>query len=303
MSLIEPCDALYVSARAGEAELACAARMISERERGLRVLVVTLFDQGPERDGELFLGLPRANERIVTHDPGAQQPPGVDEETWIAATAAILDDVFVRTRPKHLYIPLGVGGLVERRVAHEAALRTFQAEAGRDVFLYEERPEAFISGSVRIRLAQLGARLPPAASRVAGEGGLARYMLRFQTVPRLRDAMKGPWARLRSVRAATRLWFDARAWRPQKAKGLRLQPLLQIVAPAGLADVSRMIRTSAEKAGVPAIADRIVALSSHHARRLGASGHAERYWLLLPRRENEIRSVVTGEEVSALSPR
>jgi hypothetical protein len=303
MSLIEPCDVLYVSARTGEAELACAARIRSERERGLRVLVVTLFDQGLERNGELSLGLPRASERDVNHDPWIQPSPGIDEEAWIADTAAILDDVFVRARPMHLYIPLGVGGFVERRVAHEAALRTFQADAGRDVFLYEERPEAFISGSVRIRLAQLGARLPPAASRVVGEGGIALYMLRFQTVPRLRDGLKGLWARLRCARVALRHWHDARAWRPQKAKGLRLQPLLHLVAPTALADVRGMVRASAEGAGLPAIADRMIALSSHYARRLGATGYVERYWLLLPRRDDEIRSVLTGEEVSALSPR
>jgi hypothetical protein len=301
MSLIGHCDALYVSARAGEAELACAARMRSERERGLRVLVVTLFDPGSERDGELFLGLPRANERDPNHDPWAQRSGGIDEEAWIADTAAILDDVFMRAGPRHLYIPLGLGGFAERRVAHEASLRTFQAEAGRDVFLYEERPEVFVSGSVRIRLAQLGARLPPAASKVAGEGGLGRLLLRSQTVPRLRDAMKGLRPRLRSARLATRLWLDARAWRPQKAKGPRLQPLLHAVAPSSLDDVRAMVRASAERAGVPAVADRMIAFSSDYARRLGVTAYVERYWLVLPRREDEIRSVVTGAEVSALS--
>jgi hypothetical protein len=64
-----------------------------------------------------------------------------------------------------------------------------------------------------------------------------------------------------------------------------------------------MVRASAEGAGLPAIADRMIALSSHYARRLGATGYVERYWLLLPRRDDEIRSVLTGEEVSALSPR
>jgi hypothetical protein len=258
MSLIGHCDALYVSARAGEAELACAARMRSERERGLRVLVVTLFDPGSERDGELFLGLPRANERDPNHDPWAQRSGGIDEEAWIADTAAILDDVFMRAGPRHLYIPLGLGGFAERRVAHEASLRTFQAEAGRDVFLYEERPEVFVSGSVRIRLAQLGARLPPAASKVAGEGGLGRLLLRSQTV-------------------------------------------LHAVAPSSLDDVRAMVRASAERAGVPAVADRMIAFSSDYARRLGVTAYVERYWLVLPRREDEIRSVVTGAEVSALS--
>ena len=301
MSLIRPCDALYVSARAGEAELACPARMQSERERGLRVLVVTVFDAGPERGDELFLGLPSAADRDPAHDPWAPSPAGLEEDAWIADTAAVLDDVFVRARPRHLYLPLGVGGFAERRVAHEAARRTFQAGAGRDIFFYEERPEAFISGSVRIRLGQLGARLPPAASKVAGEGGIARFLLRFQTVPRLHHRMKGLRPRFRCARLAARQWMAARAWRPQRAMGPRLQPVLHATPSSSLESVRGTIRATVARAGLPASADRMVAWSGDYSRRLGEAGHAERYWLLLPNRDDEARAVVTGAEVSALS--
>lgn len=301
MSEIRPCDALYVSARAGEAELACAARMQWERERGLRVLVVTLFDSGPATEGELFLGLPSASERDEAHDPWAPSPERLDEGAWIADTAAILDAVFVQARPRHLYLPLGLGGFAERRVAHEAARRTFQAGAGRDIFFYEERPEAFISGSVRIRLGHLGARLPPVASKVVGEGGITLFLVRFQTVPRPRDPMRGLGRRLRCARLAARQWLEARAWRPQKAMGPRLQPVLHSVAASSLEGVRDAVRASVAKVGPRALGDRMVGLAGDYARRLGSGGHVERYWLLLPNREDEARAVVTASEVSALS--
>ncbi len=300
MSLIRECDALYVSARAGEADLACPARMQSERERGLRVLVVTLFDSAPERGDELFLGLPSAKDRYPAHDPWAPGPVE-GENAWIADTAAILDDVFVRARPRHLYLPLGVGGFAERRVAHEAARRTFQAGAGRDIFFYEERPEAFVSGSVRIRLGQLGARLPPAGSTIVGEGGVLRFLLRFQTVPRLHGGIRGLSARLRCARMGARQWSAAKAWRPQRAMGPRLQPMLHGSPTSALESIRGTIRATVAQAGLPASADRVVAWSEDYARRLGEAGHAERYWLLLPNRDDDARALVPEAEVSAIS--
>lgn len=300
MSLIRGCDALYVSARAGEADLACPARMQSERERGLRVLVVTLFDSAPERGDELFLGLPSAKDRDPAHDPWAPGPAEA-ENAWIAETAAILDDVFVRARPRHLYLPLGVGGFAERRVAHEAARRTFQAGAGRDIFFYEERPEAFVSGSVRLRLGQIGARLPPVGSKIVGEGGVLRFLLRFQTVPRLHGGIGGLLARLRCARMAARQWSAAKAWRPQRAMGPRLQPMLHGSPTSALESIRGAIRSTVAQAGLPASADRMVAWSEDYARRLGEEGHAERYWLLLPNRDDDARTLVSEAEVSAVS--
>jgi hypothetical protein len=301
MSLIEPCDALYVSARAGEAELACPARIQSERERGLRVLVVTLFDSGTDQRDALFLGLSGARDRDPRHDPWAPGPGGAEEESWIADTAAILDDVFVRARPRHLYLPLGVGGFAERRVAHDAARRTFQAGAGRDIFFYEERPEAFVSGSVRIRLGLLGARLPPAGSKIAGEGGMLRFLLRFQTVPRVRGGIKGLGNRIRCARLAAGQWRGAKAWRPQRAMGPRLQPVLHDSPASALEGIRGTIRATIARAGLPASADRMVTWSEDYARRLGQAGHAERYWLLLPNRDEHTRAVVPQTEGSAIS--
>jgi LmbE family N-acetylglucosaminyl deacetylase len=192
-----------------------------------------------------------------------------------------LADLLPRLRPREVYVPLGVGGHVDHRICHEAALRVMQSGAGRNVFLYEERPESFVPGAVRVRLGQVGARLPPAASAAATEGGLARFLLGFHTAPHVRAQVGGMVERFRCTGEAARDWREARAWHPQRAFGPRLQPLLQPGTPAGV----EALRERAAAAGRSGAA--LVARAEAYARRVGAGGHAERYWLLLPVREGE----------------
>jgi hypothetical protein len=45
----------------------------------------------------------------------------------------------------------------------------------------------------------------------------------------------------------------------------------------------------------------MVAWSEDYARRLGEPGHAERYWLLLPNRDDDARALVPETESSAIS--
>ena len=71
-------------------------------------------------------------------------------------------------------------------IAYEAALRAFASEAGRNLFLYEERPEAFVPGAVRTRLALLGARLPPGAAKLADGASVVRHLWRIGEPERLR---------------------------------------------------------------------------------------------------------------------
>jgi hypothetical protein len=175
----------------------------------------------------------------------------------------------------------------EQRIVHEAGMHTFHPESGRDLFFYEERPEAFAPGAVRIRLAQMGARLPPAA-RVDGEAGFLRFQVRIQGVPRLRGSRSGLKRRVRTARSAARQWFASRAWRPLKALGPRLHPLVQGVDGASLDEVRELIRAASARLGASAT-QRFLSLSADRARRLHLDGHAERYWLLLPMPEEESR--------------
>ena len=231
---------------------------------------------------------------LPSPQPAALDPAAVPAAHDDAAREAvqleavrILDDVIRRARPRRLYVPLGLGEQPERRLAHEAALRTFQRGVERDILLYEERPDVFVSGSVRIRLGEMGARLPPAAARVAGEAGLARYLLRLHTVPQVREG-RGWSERVRWTRLATRQWLAARAWRPEKAFGPRLQPVLHRADAASVAGVLQTVRAQASRAGAfEGAGDRFLTFVTDYTRRLGAQGYVERLWLLLPERDED----------------
>jgi hypothetical protein len=271
---------VYVSARGGDVAMSCAGRIQWERKQGLMVLVVTLFgppdDSVPADCDDFAAGLPLPPPR----------PEDVDEALKLEAVR-VLDEVIRRARPRRLYVPLGLGEQPGRRLAHEAGLRTFQRGVERDILLYEERPDVFVSGSVRIRLGEIGARLPPAASRVAGEAGLARYLLRLHTVPQVREG-SGWSERVRWTRLATRQWLAARAWRPEKAFGPRLQPVLHRADAGSVASVLQSVRAQASQRGAfEGAGDRFLGFAADYTRRLGAQGYAERLWLLLPERDEE----------------
>jgi LmbE family N-acetylglucosaminyl deacetylase len=287
LSRIGPCDAVFVSAHEGEAALSAAARLAAERRRGRRTLIVNLF-RAPQEEAEpggVSLGMADAASR-----PGYAElrealfgRPAVQDES-LGETVALLDEIFRRTQARQIYLPLGVGGHVDHRITHEAGLRALPLQPGRDIFFYEERPEALVPGAVRMRLGQLGARLPPGAVRVAREGGLARLLLRYQRIPHRREAWHGVGERVRLTRLLASAWWESRAWQPQRAFGVRVQPVLQEAE--DMDAVLAAVRAFDERRGSPAGArERLLRLSADYARRLGGRGWSERYWLLLPARE------------------
>jgi len=212
------------------------------------------------------------------------------DEACLAEVSRLIEEILRRTEARSLYVPLGVGGHVDRRVAHEAGLRGVPPRPGRNVFFYEERPEALVPGAVRLRLAEIGARLPPAALNVAREGSLARFLYRYITVPQRRAARGGMFERLLCTRLAGRAWMAARVWQPQRALGPRLQPVLQPVEGDSLAAIRGMLHAERARRRVPGrSAHRLLAFDSDYARRLGGRDHLERYWLLLPVRDDESR--------------
>ena len=119
---------------------------------------------------------------------------------------------------------------VDHRLTYEAAVRAFATEAGRNLFLYEERPEAFVPGAVRTRLALLGARLPPGAARARRARGPRCATSGGSTSPTACAARtRGPRgeAAARSP-AARRRFVLARPWNPLRAFGPRLQPIVHV---------------------------------------------------------------------------
>jgi LmbE family N-acetylglucosaminyl deacetylase len=294
---LPPCDSLYVSPHADDVALSCAGRLVHEKAEGLKILVVILF--GPGLDGPFGSaphaqeGVARALVRLGVEHFAAQLPqarrrslvyktyaglveardPG--DDAWAAQAAELLAEVGHRTRARQVYAPLAVGSHIDHRLAHDAACAAFSGE-GRNVFLYEERPEALVRGAVRMRLGQIGARLPPAAD-VAEPASALRYLLRFH-VGGFRGDIRGWQERLRSAAPAWRQWRAGRAWNPQRSLGPRLQPVVYTSEGPAREALSEL------RAAAPRSLD---ALARRYGKRLGAGEYAERYWLLLPARQTD----------------
>ena len=174
MSRLDPArlahhDSLFIAPHGDDVALACPARVLAEAESGRKALVLALFEPvGSDANAARAIrdlgadyaaaGLASAAERS---NPDATGPL---EDASLEA-ARFLTEVAPRVHPLHVYAPLGLGGSADHRIGYEASLRAFAGEAGRNLFLYEERPEAFVPGAVRTRLALLGARLPPGRRR------------------------------------------------------------------------------------------------------------------------------------------
>jgi len=296
LAAIDGCDSLYVSPHGDDVLLSCAARLLSELERGLSVTVVTVFGAGGSRHAaadaafdrlgvrRLGLGLPEASSRQSSYAAfeALTAPSHPDDDRVAGVAAEALAGLGHHSRARQVYVPLGVGGHVDHRLCHEAGLRCFESGDGRNVFLYEDRPEAFVRGAVRMRLGHVGARLPPGAARAADDTSLAAFLLRFHVGPSLRGDLKGWGARARGARVAARLWREARWWRPGKGFGPRLHPVIHPADATALPAVRALVAESAASARAGM---RMAVLASRYARRLGASDHAERLWLLLPGHE------------------
>lgn len=302
VSAAETCDNLYVSPAPGDVALSCAGRLVHERAAGQRIVVVTLV-AGPGAGGggaarlaaleglgiaHVALDLPDARARANADSAGNAllRKRGPHDDDVLHRAADVLTDLAHRMRARQVYVPLAVGGHFDHRLAHEASRAAFDP-AGRNVFLYEERPEAFVPGAVRVRLGQLGARLPPAAVDAPGPRDLGGYMLRFHLGPRFRGTESGAWGRARWAWTALREWRRGSSWHPLRALGPRLQPVTYATDPAHLARVR----------GLEGDWDaRVAPLAQRYSQRLSPGGHAERYWLLLPPRSADGLETLGTEE-------
>jgi LmbE family N-acetylglucosaminyl deacetylase len=293
---LEVYDSLFVAPHGDDVMLACPARLQGEAEKGRRVLVLALFEpvggQGAAALAARELGADYAAAGIVpararggtgsvVAETGDRR---VEDEDVVAEAAALLAEVGPRSRAVHVYAPLGLGSSVDHSLTYESAVRAFATEAGRNLFLYEERPEAFVPGAVRTRLALLGARLPPGAARSADRSGLLRHLWRVNEPSRLRGDVRGIGGRLAALGAARRRFRQARPWNPLRAFGPRLQPIVH-VADEEARDRARAVveRLLPEGRGGRKRAAKIFnARSAVAAKRLGGVYHAERLWLFLP---------------------
>jgi len=303
----ETCDSLYVSPHVGDVALACPARLVRERGEGHRVLVVSVFGpaghavEGQRAQALAALGvdahaleLPDARARGGPAATGLVRERTAHDDDVLHRAADLLIDLAHRTRAREVYLPLAVGGHVDHRLAHEAARAAFSSGNGRNVFLYEERPEAFVPGAVRVRLGQLGARLPPAAAHAPGRRDLGGFVLRFHVGPRFRGDLDGRWDDVRATWTAVKEWRAGRSWHPLRALGPRLQPITET---AGVSDLAS-VRALEGHWGRP-----LAGLAQRYGRILGGSDHAERYWLLLPPREADgLETMAHGADEVRVGP-
>jgi LmbE family N-acetylglucosaminyl deacetylase len=296
LDALERFDSLFIAPHGDDVPLSCPGRVHSEADRGRRVLVFALFE--PDGDGGkpgeavrrlgasyMGAGLPAAGDRRMKHAPSS--PPteqGPEDEDVVITAASLLAEVGPRVQAVHIHAPLGLGASVDHALTYEASVRAFATEAGRNLFLYEERPEAFVPGAVRTRLALLGARLPPAGEGSAPRARLTSMLWQVNEPGRLRDDAGSLGARLAMLAAARRRWRSARAWNPLRAFGPRLQPILH----AGDEEALSLAREVAElvlprdRKGRPRAARKFNARAAAAARKLGAPYHAEKLWLFLP---------------------
>jgi hypothetical protein len=287
-------DSLYISPRRGDAFLSCAARLHADASKGRTALILTLFDGSSfAEDATRLPALAGVDHLSLRWSPASRRHPNrpelsslrfdtfPEDDSLRDRIARLLVDLRPRVGPRHVLAPLGVGGHVDHRIAYEAAIEAFGGrEAGRNVFLFEERPEALGRGQVRLRLALLGARLPAGAVGSAERAGFLRFLARHHRGAQLRGEGGGVLDRLKAIGPAAARWREAGAWNPQKAFGPRLQPVLLLADAADLAFAREV--ASALLPAARGRAARFASLASAYARRLGGGEHAERYWLLLP---------------------
>ena len=285
---LERYDSLFVAPHGDDVALACPARLLAEGESGRRALVLALFEPvDSEANSARAVRDLGADFAAAGLTPSAER--GGEAEAAAPADAALeaarfLTEIGPRVQPLHVYAPLGLGSSAEHRLAYEASLRAFAGEAGRNLFLYEERPEAFVPGAVRTRLALLGARLPPGAAKAAERANALRHLWRVGEPERLRGEVVSIAARFAARAEAWRRHQLAAPWNPLRALGPRLHPVVHV------ADEDARTRAQAaahlllpkDRKGRSRAAERFNARASASAKKLGGVYHAERFWLVLP---------------------
>src|SRR5713101_7265793 len=111
-----PCDSLYVSPHHDDVLLSCGARLLAEAQRGLRIVVVTVFGDGarpwpdvPSFKGadvrRLALGLPDARGRSDYYSSFRALVEGrrEDDEAWVHKAAQALSDLGHRSKASQVY--------------------------------------------------------------------------------------------------------------------------------------------------------------------------------------------------------
>ncbi len=281
---LEHYDSLFIAPHGDDVALACPARVLAEAESGRRALVLALFEPvGSDASAARAMRDLGADYAAAGLAPAAERA-AADAAEPLEEAARLLGEIGPRVHPLHVYAPLGLGDSADHRLGYEASLRAFAGEVGRNLFLYEERPEAFVPGAVRTRLALLGARLPPGAAKAPERASAIRHLWRIGEPERLRGEPSGMGERFSARAEAWRRHKLAAPWNPLRALGPRLHPVVHVADEdtRARAQAAAHLLLPKDKKGRSRAAERFNARAVASAKTLGGVYHAERFWLVLP---------------------
>jgi hypothetical protein len=308
-------DVLWLAPHPFDALLSGTGRLLRARAQNLRTLIVTVFgaEQRPEiaaaiaRLGadHLPLRLDAAHRRDRFYASFATRAfsSHASDAACHDHVRHLIEDLGHRSKAHDVYAPLGVGGNIDHRLLHEASASVFPVGPGQNLFFYEDRPYAYVPGAVRMRLGQLAIRLPPALTDVGDRSWGLRHVYGFMRSPVVRANLTGvrEWARCLGL--AWIAWHGARGWKPRKAFGLRVQPIVDPVD-ASLARESEELIASLGPAALRLIGSPqgLSRLASAYTRRLRQPGLVERYWLRLPALATDAVTSLTEPEMAPPLP-
>lgn len=179
-------DSVYFSPHLDDVAISCPARILAERKARKKVLVATLFTDGaPDAEvrkkedkkamsllgvDHVWLGLldaPWRNSFYRSFRQIVLESHPDDrifvQERLVPAVCGLL----ARAKPKRAYFPLAVGTHIDHRLTTAGALLPGSMEGRAEVFFYEDRPYVFLRQNLRMRLAELDARLSPCPEDLA----------------------------------------------------------------------------------------------------------------------------------------
>jgi hypothetical protein len=263
-------DSVVFADSASLAALSCFARLRSARDAGGKSLLLPLVDSsGAEAIRARGLGDVQRFEEFEDDPAAAAQP-------WRERLAVVIR----RLGPRHVMAPLGLPGSPQAIDYFKTLRSVLSVDPGRDLLFFEERPHCLVAESVRLRLAGLGVRLPP-ASQLRSPRHYGFFALRLLTgvgVPPIFGGLRERSRLSASLKASFR---DAADWDPQRALGPKLQPVIE---PWTDGDSTDLFALAAELGLEGRLGSR-KAFRRRMARHAAGAGNRtpmERYWLSLP---------------------
>ncbi|MBI3099070.1 MAG: PIG-L family deacetylase [Planctomycetes bacterium] len=296
-------DSVYFSPHLDDVAISCPARVLAERRARQKVLVATIFTEGaPDAEARkkedrkamallgvdhVWLGLPdapwrnpfyRGFRRIVLESHPDDRV--FVEERLVPALGGVL----ARARPKRAYFPFAVGTHIDHRLTTAGALLPGSMEGHAEVLFYEDRPYVFLSQNLRMRLAELDARLasrPEDLAPAPWESLESTLRFGLTQTAYVRAFLKDEGERRRCNEALFHRLRAAQRWEGA-GRGFRLNPEVVRAAGAAVSKIRRTVHAYASQIESLFGDDFDGATAAYAGMISPRSKYAERCWRLLP---------------------